>query len=105
MPYESMPDLPEILRESGVIDTAFAASMLTALPTFPATVPERVARSATFIAALCDLMGTDEPEVAFRDAMREMQHASVEFGINWTDEDRMGWQDVRRERAMIEDRK
>lgn len=101
MPYESMPDLAELLREAGVTDSFFAPAVLTGLPTMPETAPERTQRSATFIAALCDLIGTDDPEVAFRDALREMQHASVEFGVNWTEEDRFGWVDVHQERARI----
>lgn len=99
MPYESMPDLPEILREAGLADACLAPSHLSGLPTLPADAVERAKRSAVFMAAICDLMGTEDPEAAFRDVIRELQHAAVEYGVNWTDEDRMGWQDVKGERA------
>lgn len=99
MPYESMPDLRELLREAGVTDRWDAAQVVESLAKTPDNAPERVKRSAAFMVAICDLMDSDDPESAFRDVLREMQHAAVEFGVNWTDEDRMGWADVHRERA------
>lgn len=102
MPYESMPDLPELLREAGqpgVFDALVNFSEQS--NKMPATVPARVKRSAEFMAAMCELMDTQDPEAAFRDALREMMHAAVEFGVDWTAEDRAGWADVRRERAAL----
>lgn len=102
MPYESMPDLPELLREAQVSSADLLLLSLEEVhPILPPTVPARVARSAAFMACLCELMDSSDPETAFRHAMREMQHAAVEFGMNWTAEDRAGWADVRRERAAL----
>lgn len=101
MPYESMPDLSELLREA---DHGEAFDVLCAFPyrdTLPATLPERVARSAAFVVALVALQDSPDPESAFRDGLREMMHAAVDFGINWTDEERIAWQDVRRERLPL----
>lgn len=99
MPYESMPDLSELMREAA---PAYSYSgSLRSLEKIPADYPARLQRSATFMVALCELFDTEDPESAFRDAIREMQHAAVEFGVNWTQEDRHGWEDVKRERAAL----
>lgn len=102
MPYESMPDLPELLREAAVSSPDLLLLDLESVhPKMPATVPARVARSAAVMACLCEIMDTSDPEAAFRDAMRELQHAAVEFGVDWTAEERAGWADVRKERNAL----
>ena len=101
MPYESMPDLPELLREAG---GDFPFDVLTGFSDgdkLPDTVPARVRRSAAFVVSLVELMDSPDPESAFRDALREMMHAAVDFGVNWTDEERLAWQDVRKERYHL----
>lgn len=101
MPYESMPDLAELLREAnhgGPFDVLCAFPYRDKLP---ATVPARVSRSGAFMVSMCELMGSNDPEAAFRDALRELQHAAVEFGVNWTQEERAGWRDVQEERAAL----
>lgn len=101
MPYESMPDLPELLREAG---EGFPFDVLCAFcngDKLPATVPTRVQRSAAFMVAMCELMDTTDPEAAFLDALHELAHAAVEFGVDWTAAERHTWADVRRERAAL----
>ncbi len=103
MPYESMPDVAELIREADHLDPSTALLTFSASwPKLPETVPARVKRSAHFMLALCELTGENDPETAFRDALREMQHAAVEFGVNWTQEERYGWRDVQDERARLQ---
>jgi hypothetical protein len=102
MPYESMPDVAELIREAEHMDPSTALLTFSQGETLPATVPARAKRSAEFVLALCELTGQNDPESAFRDALREMQHAAVEFGANWTQEERFAWRDVQDERARLE---
>lgn len=102
MPYESMPDLPELLREAAVSSPDLLLLDLESVhPKMPATVPARVARSAAVMACLCEIFDVQDPEAAFRDALRELQHAAVEFGMDWTAEERQGWREVQDERAQL----
>jgi len=101
MPYESMPDLSELRREAAEDFPFESQSAFCNGDKLPDTVPGRVQRSAAFMVGLCEIFDTQDPEAAFREALREMQHAAVEFGVDWTAEDWAGWADVRRERAAL----
>lgn len=101
MPYESMPNLAELRREAGEDFPFESLSAFRNGDKLPEDVPCRVSRSAAFMVGLCEIMDTTDPEAAFRDALRELQHAAVEFGVNWTDEDRQGWREVQDERARL----
>lgn len=102
MPYESMPDLAELRREAGEDFPFESLSAFCNGDKLPKDQPSRVARSAAFMVGLCEIMDSNhDPEAAFRDTLREMMHAAVEFGVDWTAEERAAWQDVRRERAAL----
>lgn len=79
-------DLTDALREIGDL---------------PKTEGDRRKRSALFLLTLQNTLETPDPESAFRDTLRDLMHVSVDFGVNWTDEERMGWQDVRGERSRL----
>lgn len=99
MAYESMPDLAELEREAANRKTR-GYGIVPVLPNrLPEGPAERVAHSAAFMLGICEVTGRNDPQAAFRDTLRELMHASVEFGVNWTEEERHAWQDVRRERG------
>lgn len=101
MPYESMPNRAALYMEAMELGDDVLWSFVTLSDKLPASVADRAKRSAAFMLNLCELFNTQDPEAAFRDAMRELQHAAVEFGVDWTAEERAAWADVRKERNAL----
>lgn len=101
MPYESMPDLAELRREAGEDFPFESLSAFCNGDKLPKDIPCRVSRSAAFMVGLCEIFDTQDPEAAFLDALHELVHAAVEFGVDWTAAERHTWADVRRERAAL----
>ena len=97
------PDRALLLLAAGMTEDTTVFDLTDALQeigTLPDNEADRRKRSALFLLLLANTFDLGE-ESAFRDTLRDLMHASVDFGVNWTDETRMGWQDVRGERSRL----